>query len=529
MQHKSYKTQMGIIFLTVFLYLVGFGMMIPLGPYLATEFGASPSQVGYLMSVFSLMQFVFSPFWGRLSDRWGRRPIILICLLGEGLSYLLFAFAKDLWVLYLARILAGFFGASIATSSAYISDITPVEKRSKGMALLGVAFGLGFVIGPFLSGILGVWGQSISTKPPFGMSFSALWIAGICFLTFLFAYKVLQESLPKELRKKSSSPIQSRWQLWKRYARRTPLNYLILVFFLSTLAMAHMEATLFLLVKDKLDWGLQEASLGFAYVGILMIFTQGFLVRRFLPFFGERVFLILGLSMMGVGLAMIGWAESLTMLAIMVTLLSLGNGLVTPSLLGSVSLSAEAQEQGEAMGVAQSGSALARIVGPALGGFFYGHVSMSMPFWVAGGISFLAVLTLLRVFSSLPQGGKKKKVVDVDTVDLWQLKNLQEQRIPFVFLDLGVSVEESRYKSFSESQVQELRSLLQTSQKVSPRRALEQLEKVCVSQEQPVVFICQRGQDSLKVARKAYKSGYINVYVIEGGYEALVEEVQSGH
>ena len=518
MQSQSYKAQMGVIFLTVFLYLVGFGMMIPLGPYLATEFGASPSQVGYLMSVFSFMQFAFSPFWGRLSDRFGRRPIILICLLGEGFSYLLFAFAQDLWVLYLSRILAGFFGASIATSSAYISDITPAEKRSKGMALLGVAFGLGFVVGPFLSGILGAWGESISTRPPFGMSFSALWIAGICFLTFLFAYKVLRESLPEEIRKKPRSASQNRWQLWKVYAQKTPLNHLIVAFFLSTLAMAHMEATLFLLVKDKFSWGLQEASWGFAYVGVLMIFTQGFLVRRFLPFFGERVFLVLGLFMMGLGLTMIGWSESITVLAIMVTLLSLGNGLVTPSLMGSVSLSAGPQEQGEAMGVTQSGSALARIVGPALGGFFYGHLSVSMPFWVAGGISLLAILMLLRVYSSLPQSGKKEELEDVETVDLWQLRNLQEQRIPFVFLDLGVSESEDG-----------LHELLQTSQKVSSKEALEQLEKICTSPEQPVVFICQQGQDSLKVARKAYKSGYINVYVIEGGYRALVEEVRSGH
>ncbi len=408
MEKSSYNSQLGIIFLTVFLYLVGFGMMIPLGPYLATEFDASPAQVGYLMSVFALMQFLFAPFWGRMSDVFGRRRIILICLLGEGLSYVIFAFARDLWVLYLARVLAGLFGASIATASAYISDITPKEKRSKGMALIGVAFGLGFVVGPFLSGILGVWGQSISSEPPFGMGFSALWIAGLCFLNFFLGCKILKESLSVNMREKAKFQTKlSRWEKWKRYGQRPVLSHLIGVFFLATLAMAHMEASLFLYVKDKFSWGLKEASFGFAYVGLIMVFVQGYLVRKHLHRFGERFFLSVGLVMMGFGLMMIGWSSSITILAIVVTVLSVGNGMMHPSLMGSISLMAGAEEQGEVMGVAQSASALARIIGPALGGFFYGYWGMSSPFWIAGLISLVAVLIIMRYYSQLPENGKK--------------------------------------------------------------------------------------------------------------------------
>lgn len=407
MNTNQYKSQVSIIFLTVFLYLVGFGMIIPLGPYLATEFDASPAQVGYLMSIFSLMQFLFAPFWGRLSDRFGRRPIILICLLGEGLSYILFAYARDLWVLYLARVLAGLFGASIATASAYISDITPKEKRSKGMAIIGVAFGLGFVVGPFLSGILGLWGQSISSDPPFGMGFSALWVAALCFINFLFAWRVLKESLPLEARKKTVDENPNRWQRGVQYIRRPILGSLVITFFLTTFAMAHMEASLFLYVKDKFDWSLKEASWGFAYVGLIMVFTQGYLVRKYLPRFGERFFLVLGVVMMGFGLVAIGWASSVVALAIVVTFLSVGNALMHPSLMGSLSLLADRQKQGEVMGTAQSVSALARILGPASGGFLYGYWGMSSPFWVAGGICVVALLVLLKQFQVLPQAGKQ--------------------------------------------------------------------------------------------------------------------------
>jgi multidrug resistance protein len=185
MTTTSNKSQLAIIFFTVFLYLVGFGVVIPVIPILSRNFGATALQTGLLLSVYSLMQFLVAPFWGRLSDRLGRRPILLFCLVGEGLSYLLFAWARSLEWLFAARVLAGFFGASLSTASAYISDITPKHERSKGMALIGAAFGLGFVVGPALGGGLAVWGHHINPAPHFDTSFSAC-LQSISFRIFLF-------------------------------------------------------------------------------------------------------------------------------------------------------------------------------------------------------------------------------------------------------------------------------------------------------------------------------------------------------
>ncbi|HND85154.1 MAG TPA: MFS transporter, partial [Pseudobdellovibrionaceae bacterium] len=152
------KKNLTIIFLTVFLYLLGFGIIIPIIPNLGKTFGASPVQIGFLMSIYSIMQFLCAPLWGRLSDRIGRRPVLVYCLLGEGLAYLLFAFSRSLEVLFIARGLAGIFAASLSTATAYISDISSPQNRTKNMGLIGAAFGLGFVFGPAIGGGLAKWG-----------------------------------------------------------------------------------------------------------------------------------------------------------------------------------------------------------------------------------------------------------------------------------------------------------------------------------------------------------------------------------
>ncbi|MCJ8275373.1 MAG: MFS transporter, partial [Bdellovibrionales bacterium] len=173
------KRSLKIIFFTVFLDLVGFGIILPLIPYLAREFKASPVQIGFLMAIFSFMQFLFSPLWGKLSDRFGRRPIILISLFGASFSYVFFAFAQTLTLLFVARGLAGFFAANISAAQAYIADITPKDKRSVGMGLIGAAFGLGFIMGPAIAGLTGPIGEALGDQPPFGIQFSALVAGGL--------------------------------------------------------------------------------------------------------------------------------------------------------------------------------------------------------------------------------------------------------------------------------------------------------------------------------------------------------------
>ncbi len=400
------KSQLAIIFFTVFLYLVGFGVVIPIVPVLARNFGATPLQVGLLLSVYSFMQFVFAPFWGRLSDRKGRRPILLFCLLGEFLSYIAFGLARNLEMLFVARMFAGFFGASISTASAYISDITPPAERSKGMALIGAAFGLGFLIGPAMGGGLAIWGASLSSEPHFDTSFAAYWVSALCLINFLFGLKFLKESLTE---KAPHQEKRHRIAQFLHFLRKGLVGRLIGVFFLASLAMSTMEATLVLFVSDRFQWTVREVTFGFAYIGLIMVISQGFLVRRLIPVIGEKKMLVSGLILMVMGLSTISISHSIWLLAIAQTLLAFGFSFTNPSTLGSISLLADSHEQGEVLGTAQSSSSLGRIIGPAVGGWLYGQVSMGSPFLAGGVLAFFALITVVMHFSELPNSGQKAR------------------------------------------------------------------------------------------------------------------------
>lgn len=396
------KAQKVLIFMTVFLYLIGFGIIIPILPLLGRELGGSALQVGWLMAIFSLMQFLFSPYWGQLSDRYGRRAILVGCLLAEGLTYIWFAFARDFWSLLLARGLAGFFGASLSTASAYISDITPPKERSKGMALIGVAFGLGFVIGPAVGGAMIHFAKQISPEPLIGSTVAALFVSLLCFGTFLFAYFKLPESLPIEKRHSAQRKRTNRFLSILNKFKLSVLRPLLSVYFLSGLAMASMEATLILYVGQQFGWTSEKVSYGFAYIGIIIIFTQGFLVRRLMPLFGEKSLALLGLVSFTLGMGGIGISQSLGSMAVAMTLLSLGNGFVNPSIMGSISLASSDTEQGENLGVAQGLSSLGRILGPLLGGQLFDSVSIRAPFFLATGLGSLAILIVWTHYQSLP-------------------------------------------------------------------------------------------------------------------------------
>jgi MFS transporter, DHA1 family, tetracycline resistance protein len=408
---SSEKKPLVIIFCTVFIYLLGFGIVIPIIPILSTELGATSFQTGLLLSIYSLMQFVFSPFWGKLSDKYGRRPILLICLLGEVFSYLLFAQARNLEVLFIARLFSGFFGASISTASAYISDITPPEERSKGMALIGAAFGLGFLFGPAIGGGLTVWAEHLSSDVFFKTSFSSYWVSALCLITFAFAWKYLKET--RDLAKVSTEKI-SRFEQIAKFFKIPTVGPLIFVFFLSSLAMSTMEATLILFMKAKFNWGIKEVSFGFAYIGVMIIITQGFLVRKLIPKFGEKQVLRTGLVLMSMGLSGIAIAESLTVLAITQTLLALGMGFTNPATLGSISLLTDPNEQGAALGTTQGMASLGRIIGPAVGGALFGSLTIESPFILSGCMTMIALFVVITIFKEIPNAGQKVKVaVDV--------------------------------------------------------------------------------------------------------------------
>jgi multidrug resistance protein len=371
------KNPLVVIFLTVFVDLVGFGIIIPLSPFLARQFGASAFEIGLLMAAYSGMQFIFSPFWGGWSDRLGRRPILLLSIGATALSHLLFYFSTSLWMLFVARALAGLFSANISTASAFIADVTPAKDRSKNMGLIGAAFGLGFVLGPALGGIFAKVGDN----------FPALLAALISGANFVAAYFFLPESLAPENRRRRER--KSRIKDIAEKVRRPVVGTLLVSQFIIGFAMASMEATLFLDVSDRYGWSMEKASYGFAYVGICIAFTQGFLVRKLLPAVGERRLLLIGMALFATSFLLTSASVYVWILAVAMTLLALGNGLLSPALTGSLSLLSSPKEQGEILGVNQSLAALARIFGPPVGGFLYAQISMASPFLFAATIGFL--------------------------------------------------------------------------------------------------------------------------------------------
>ncbi len=391
-----------ILFLTVFIDLIGFGIIIPITPYLAKDFGASATEVGLLMAIYSLMQFIFGPIWGRISDLIGRRPIILMSLMGNCISYIAFAYAPNLWILFLARAFSGIFGASVSTAAAYIADVTPSKSRSKNMGLIGVAFGLGFIVGPLIGGLLADSGRSLGTQPPYGTGFPALFAALLALISFLFAYKVLEESLNKH---RTHSETKNRLsKIWSSF-KRPLLGRVFSISLFCGMAMGLIEAMLFLYLKDVFGWSIELSSYGFAYIGLIIVFTQGYLIRKLMPKWGERKLLVLGSIVAATGMVVIGTAPNVFWLFIGTTLLPLGNGMLTPTLLGTLSLLSAKNEQGEIIGVSHSLQSLARIVGPLLGGLVYQYVNTSAPFYCAALFYCMSFGVVLSIFKRLPNRG----------------------------------------------------------------------------------------------------------------------------
>jgi len=419
---KSKKGSLFVVFFTIFIDLVGFGIIIPLSPYIATKFQASSFEVGLLMSVFSLLQFIAAPFWGSLSDRIGRRPVMLTSIVGIFLSYLMFAFSQTLTGLFVSRVLAGLFSANISTATAIIADLTEENERSKNMGLVGAAFGLGFVFGPAIGGFLTLAGENFGSQPPFGMSFAALGAGIIALINFGLAFFLLPETNRRilALKEKSPSSLESphnsisskfrlrdhRWNLITTSLKTPVLGSLLIIFFLASLAMAHMESTLGLFVKEDRGWGVSDASFAFTYVGVCMVVMQGFLIRKLMPKFGERNLLASGLILAALGLMTLGYSTHIGFLVLSITALAFGTGMVNPCVLGGISIIAKSNVQGGVMGATHSLSALGRILGPVFGGWLYGAVGKTSPFLIGGGLMLVALAIVVANWGTMPSKGK---------------------------------------------------------------------------------------------------------------------------
>lgn len=378
-----------IIFVTVFIDLLGFGIIIPLMPFYAETFGANALTVGLLSTSFSLMQFLFAPFWGWLSDRIGRRPVILIGLFGSAVSYLLFGLATSLTLLFAARIAAGIAGANIPTAQAYMADVTTPEHRAKGMGLVGAAFGLGFIFGPAIGGFLSRWGYQ---APSFFAS--ALSLAN-----FMAAWFLLPESRPSA---RADVARTSRLAALRQALRRRGLPQLLLIYFIVVAAFASFETTFALFSERRFAFSAATIGYVFAFVGIVLSIVQGFLVGKVVPRVGERRVVPVAILMLAAGLALVPLARNVTMLVAACGILALGMGFNSPSLMSMISRRADADMQGGVLGLSQSLASLARVIGPAWGGWLYDRYGMGTPYVSAAGLMGLAFLLSIMVIARTP-------------------------------------------------------------------------------------------------------------------------------
>ncbi|HEX9637405.1 MAG TPA: MFS transporter [Acidobacteriota bacterium] len=378
---------MSTVFLIVFVDLIGFGMVLPLLPLYGHRYGASSLLLGLLLGSYSFMQFIFAPLWGRLSDRRGRRPILLIALAGQALGYLLFGLARGLAVLFVSRILAGICAANIATAQAVVADITPAEQRARGMGLIGAAFGLGFILGPAFGGLLLQIGPTWPGLAAAALSTTAL------ILTWL--------RLPETLARREPTPPQHRAPLKALLGglRIPGLGGVILMGFLLTLAFSGLESTFALLVDQHYHFTPRAIGLTFAYLGILSALIQAGLIGRLSARFGERALVVFGLGLTAVGMAIIPAAPNATALLGLLPILAIGMGLTSPALSALASRLAPAGAQGGTLGAYQSAASLARIVGPVWAATGYSGLSHWWPFLTGAGWIALAWLIALTLVS----------------------------------------------------------------------------------------------------------------------------------
>ena len=380
-----------ILFIIVFIDLVGFGLIIPLLPFYAEHFQASPAQVGLVMATYSLTQFLAAPLWGRASDRIGRRPVFLLSLAGAALSYLWLGFVDSLGMLFAARALGGMMAGNISAAFAYIADITTPENRAKGMGVIGAAFGLGFIAGPAIGGIL-------AGPDPINADFQtpAFAAAGLSVAALLVAIAILKESLSEEIRARlADKPAQKRLAQFRNALSRPKVGMLIGLSFLAVFVIASLESTFAMWSERTYGWGPQQNGYLFASVGLLSAVVQGGMMGPLARRFGERRLIVHGALTLALGVGLIPFSDTLAVLIVAFTFVGFGFSIITPSLNSLISLQVGEEEQGGVMGVARSATTLARVAGPVWAGFLFSVIGKDWPYY-SGAVVLIFVMFLAR-------------------------------------------------------------------------------------------------------------------------------------
>jgi MFS transporter, DHA1 family, tetracycline resistance protein len=370
------------LFVTVFVDMVGYGLVIPLLPFYTRQHAAGAALVGLLGSLYAAMQFVGGPFLGGLSDRVGRRPVLILCLLGASFAYLLLGLAETLVLLFAAVVLAGAASGTLATAQAYIADSTPPERRAQGLGLIGAAFGLGLMAGPALGGLLSLY--SLHT-PAFAASALALANA-------TFGLLILPESLlPKRRMPTPILRLNPVSQL-RRVLGLVSIRGLLLTVFLLNLSFAGLLVNFPLFSNARFGWGATANAFFFAFVGVCAVLTQGVLIGRLQPRLGDERLLLLGISLVALDLGLVALVPFGFLLYPVVGVLALGVGLAIPALTALISRRVSGREQGRLMGGLQAILSLTLIVGPVIAGLAFDHLGVPAPYWIGALLAALALL-----------------------------------------------------------------------------------------------------------------------------------------
>ena len=384
-----------MVFATILIDFVGFSVLIPVLPLFAHRLGADPVQVGLILAIYALAQLLFLPFWGWVSDRIGRRPVILVSLFGTAASFVLLAVARDIPTVYLARALAGFFAASVGAAQAVVTDLTPPAERASGMGMIGAAFGIGMILGPVLGGVL----AAVDEKAPF---YAIAILAGA---NGLIAWFALDESRPDDLPRPP-------WRDLARSLIPTPLRLIAAVhdrrigiylglFFVLFTAFAVLEAMFTLYLATRFGADELDAALVFAWLGVFLVFTQAVLLKRLIEVTSEFTLVTVGLVVMAVGLVAVPLAPGYGWFFVVGPFIAVGNGLAFPTFTSLYTQACRAEEAGELLGQSNAMATAGRVVGAWGGGVLMAQAGLASPFWVGGALMATGALAFVMLRHSL--------------------------------------------------------------------------------------------------------------------------------
>ncbi len=372
------------LFSIVVIDLIGFGVVIPILPYLAESFGASATVLGVLLTCYSGMQVLFAPVWGRISDRVGRRPVMLITIAGTSLALLALGLAPSLLWLLVARLFGGLFSANISVATAYVGDLTQGPERTRWMGLIGAAFGIGFILGPAIGGFLA----------PYGYHVPMLVAAGLAAVNFAYGLVTLREPADHHAGERPA-PLQ--------LPPPGTVRRLCASSFVFTFGVSQLETVFAFFMIDAFSYQAREVAYILVMMALIMAAVQGGAIRRLAMRFGERRLILAGCALLAVSLAAVPWMPTVTLLLLPLAVASVGRALVYPSLLGLVSVAARPEERGLVMGAFQSSASLARVFGPLSAGVLYDFYFAS-PFLLAGGL----MIPVFALASRLSPRAKRK-------------------------------------------------------------------------------------------------------------------------